>query len=71
MEQSRAVDAAPTGSGGRTLPAPRSRWAWIGAGVGLAALAYRPLLVFPSSRSLPEDLEAWFFVPSQTMGPVV
>ena len=44
--------------------------AW-GACALLAALAYRELLWVQPERSLPEELEEWFFVPSSSFSPVV
>lgn len=47
-----------------------ARWGLL-ACLGLAAAAYRPLLWFQPERSLPEELEEWFFVPSDTIAPAV
>lgn len=44
--------------------------AWVVC-LGLGLLAYRDLLVVQSERALPEELERWFFVPSQSIAPVV
>ncbi len=37
----------------------------------LALFAYRDLLRFQAERKLPEELEEWFFVPTDTLGPMV
>jgi len=44
---------------------------WLLCCVGLAMVAYRRLLWFQPERSLPEELEQWFFVPSESIAPVV
>lgn len=46
-----------------------SRW-WIAAAI-LALLGYRDLLWAQPERALPQELEEWFFVPSQTIAPLV
>lgn len=38
---------------------------------GLALFGYRDLLRFDSDRNLPEELEEWFFVPSDSLAPLV
>ncbi len=48
----------------------RRHLGWIAAGV-LALLAYRELLWVQPERTLPEELEEWFFVPSQSLAPAV
>ncbi|MBW2271525.1 MAG: exosortase/archaeosortase family protein, partial [Deltaproteobacteria bacterium] len=44
---------------------------WVAACAALTAFAYRRLLSFEPERSLPEELETWFFVPSESTTPVV
>jgi exosortase len=48
----------------------RPGWGWL-ACVVLGLSAYRDLLRFEAERELPEELERWFFVPSQSIAPVV
>jgi len=60
-------DADPSDPGRPSLP---QVLAWPSA-LLLAAVAYRDLLWTQPERSLPAELERWFFVPSSTMTPVV
>lgn len=50
---------------------PPSAWAWLAGALALALFAYRDLLRFEAERKLPDELEEWFFVPSDTLGPMV
>lgn len=48
-----------------------ARAGWAPACGVLALIAYRRLLLFQPERSLPEELERWFFVRSESVTPVV
>ena len=50
-------DAAPLDSA--EAPAARPSWAWLAAGLVLAAVAFRTLLSFQPERALPEEIEEW------------
>jgi exosortase len=77
MGEGRSVD--PPASGGAAGPAgnalvpagDRGALFWPVCCAALAVVAYRQLLWFQPGRSLPGDLEQWFFVPSQSIAPAV
>lgn len=69
MTERLVSDEAPQNSALALVP--RSALAWVAAGVGFAVLAYHDLLLFEAERSLPAELEEWFFVPSQSIAPAV
>lgn len=77
MGEGRAVDSPASGAAarpaGNALIPARDRGAlpWLVCCAGLAVLAYRDLLWLQPERSLPDELEQWFFVPSQSIAPVV
>ncbi|MDJ0852463.1 MAG: exosortase/archaeosortase family protein [Myxococcota bacterium] len=48
----------------------RQHLGWIAAGA-LAVVAYRELLWTQPEHALPEELERWFFVPSESLTPAV
>ena len=62
---------SPPSAGGRLLPGDRGGRVWLLLSLLLAVFAYRRLLWFEPKRSLPEELEAWFFIPSDSIAPVV
>ena len=59
----------PSGSTAGARMGPRRAAA--AAGLCLVAIAYRELLWFAPKRGLGEELEQFFFVPSQTVAPLV
>ncbi|MBW1687026.1 MAG: exosortase-associated EpsI family protein [Deltaproteobacteria bacterium] len=77
MGESSSVDSpasgAAAGSAGSALVPGGDRGAllWLLCCAGLAVAAYRELLWFQPERSLSDELEQWFFVPSQSITPVV
>jgi len=62
--------ASPRASGAASRVGPRALAA-AAAGVGLAAIAWRELLWHAPKHRLGEELEQFFFVPSQTVAPLV
>ena len=44
---------------------------WVAVCGALAAFAYRRLIFFEPERNLPEELEAWFFLPTESLTPLV
>jgi exosortase len=46
-----------------------SRW-WIAAGV-LALVCYRDFLRFQPERAFSDEIEEWFFIPTETLAPLV
>ena len=58
----------PRSSG--TEPTRTTSGVWAGC-LALALIAYRDLLRFQAEGNLPEELEEWFFVPSDSLGPMV
>jgi exosortase len=77
MGEGRSVDSPTSGPaagppGSPLAPAgARGALLWGACWAGLVALAYRELLWLQPERSLPEELEQWFFVPSQSIAPAV
>jgi exosortase len=77
MGEGRSVDSPASGAAARPagkalVPAgDRGALLWLVCCAGLAVVAYRELLWFQPERSLPEELEQWFFVPSQSIAPAV
>lgn len=67
-------EARPGGSAGSRKPADGGTWTVRGAlglCIVLALVAYRALLRFQTHRRLPEEIEEWFFVPTDSLGPLV
>ena len=62
---------SPPSAGGRLLPGDRGGRVWLLLSLLLALFAYRRLLWLEPERSLPEEIEEWFFIPSDTIAPVV
>jgi exosortase len=77
--ESRAIERGePSTHPARARPArgiglPRDAWSRLGLSLCLAlgVVAYHPLLWLRPERSLPEEIEQWLFVPSDTTAPVV
>jgi len=61
--QDRPASARPAATAGR-----RAAWA---LGLGAAAIAYRDLLWYAPKRSLSEEIEQLFFMPSQSIAPLI
>lgn len=66
-----ATDAGTPPPAGRPSAPAAGLLAWAAAAAVAGVLAFRPLLSFQPERSLPEELEEWFFVPSETIAPLV